>query len=319
MNGMFEAAMLSGAIIALIAWTATVFFAPSFTVTSTPPGPRTVKARLWLYAPIWVPLAIILASMVPGVFASLFGFGDQCRAHGGHHHHLCVIHPPHGSTNFLPWTIVLGVLFTALTAIGISTKNAMEEWWLSRSLVRASVPSSLGKDIRLLEREEPIALTVGITNPVILLSTGLIQAVSQRTLRIILAHERAHVARRDTTWALLDRLMGSLLPTTVGRELQSALALAREQSCDNAAAQSEGDVYVAAALTEVTRLELSQPAFGLSVGSSSLEARVVHLLERPPIPRWWPAAPLICVVGIVLAGAGPIHNIIERVITLIFH
>ena len=92
--------------------------------------------------------------------------------------------------------------------------------------MRLSRPCPLGKGIRLLDQREPVALTLGFLRPVILLSQGLLDAVSQDTLNVVLAHERAHVRRRDTAWALLDSIVAALLPRPVRTGLlQGACAL----------------------------------------------------------------------------------------------
>ena len=190
---------------------------------------------------------------------------------------------------------------------------------LADTLVRSARPSSLGDDIAILEQQEPIAVSVWVVQPRILLSTGLLNAVCPQTLRVVLAHERAHVSRRDMGWAQLDRLVGSLLPRVVRRELLESLSLACEQACDAVAARSEGNVQVAAALTRIARLGACAPAICLSVVTSSLEARVLRLLDAPSDPWWrvWPQAAVTMAVAFL--GAGPLHALLERVLAPILH
>ncbi|RAL21008.1 hypothetical protein DL240_15165 [Lujinxingia litoralis] len=319
MSGLLEIVTFSVALIGLVAWLGTVFLAPSRLSSGMPPGPRALLARLWLYAPFWIPALVLVASLLPGTLGALLGFGDHCTLHGGHHHHLCLWHPPHLSNHPLAWSISAAVLLPVVCLLARAAWARWQERRLAAALVRTSRPSSLGPDIRLLDRQEPIALTVGVLHPVILLSTGLLASVSPQTLAIIVRHERAHVRRRDTTRALLDGFAAAILPRALRADLLRELTLAREQACDRAAAQKEGRVQVAAALTEVARLGLPQPAFGMSAGASSLEARVLHLLNPPSLSRWWPAWPMTCVVVLAALGAGPIHNLIERVVTLLLH
>lgn len=319
MIGLLEVVLLATALLTITAWAAAVFIAPARLPGKLAPGPRAVRARLWLYAPIWLPALLVSASVLPGVLGTALGLGDHCAAHAGHHHHLCVLHPPHISNHPLVWSLTAAVLLPMLVTLGRAAWAGMQQFRLARALVRSSRASSFGPDVRLLDRQEPLALTVGFRRPVILLSDGLLDAVCPQTRDVILAHERAHVQRRDTAWAFLDSLAAALMPRTVRVGLMRELALAREQACDLWAAERAGKLRVAQALTKVARLGLSQPAFGMSVAASSLEARVLHLLEPPQATRWWVAAPIALVIVVAALGAGPVHSMIERVVTLLLH
>src|SRR5690606_1295686 len=112
----------------------------------------------------------------------LLGFGDHCTVHGGHHHHLCALHLPHISNHPLAWSVIAAAFVPGAAVIARAARARLREWRLSAALVRSSRPSSYGSDVRLLDRHEPIALTVGVLRPVVLLSTGLIASVSPSAL-----------------------------------------------------------------------------------------------------------------------------------------
>lgn len=322
MTGLLEMALLSLALVAFVAWTLVAFLAPAQFPPQMSPRHRAWRARFWLYLPLWAPPVVVFSALLPGLVGGLFGHGDHCTAHGHHHHHLCVFHPPHLSHDPLAWSLIGVVLVPAFVLL---SRAAVAQWRarrLASSLVRLARSSPYGDDVRLLDREEAIALTVGTLRPVILLSTGLIDAISIRALRIVIAHERAHVQHRDAVWGFFDALAAALLPADIRRGLLQQVMLAREQACDIAAADQEGregDLRVATALTEVARLAFAQPAVGLSVVASSLEARVAFLLTRPPSTRGWLAVPLASIVALCALGAGPVHTLIERVATRLLH
>lgn len=321
MSGFLEMAALSAVMIGLVAWLCVALLCPL--ATGPEPGrPRAGRARLWLYGPLWVPASVLAVVTVPGLLMGIFGVDDHCVTHGGHGHHLCVLHPPQLAHHPIAWGLIALALLPALTRWGRAIAAAAVERRLSSALVRSSRPSDLGADVRLLDQATPIALTVGALRPVILLSTGLIEAISPQTLRIILAHERAHMRRRDTAWALLDAFAGALLPKAARGRLLGDLSLAREQACDLVAAQGEGPsgrAHVAAALTAVSRLGLARPACGMSAGAASIEARVLYLLdEGASAPRRSPRA-LICALTAAACLAGPAHTLIERIITGLLH
>ena len=184
-----------------------------------------------------------------------------------------------------------------------------------------SEPSSLGEGVRLLDRNDSVALTVGLRNPTILLSTGLLRRLSASSIEVVLAHERAHVLRGDTRTALLERIMASLFPKNVATSLLARVALAREQACDAAAARSVGGTLpVARALTEVARSNMREFPMGVSINSSALESRIQYLLEPAGGDlRTAVAGVTLGLVVLVIAGAGPIHLAVERFITFLVH
>lgn len=322
MTGLLEMALLSFALLAFLAWAVAAFLAPERFSPQMSPRQRAWRARFWMYLPLWAPLVVLFSALLPGLAGGLLGHQDHCTAHGSHHHHLCVFHPPHLSHDLFAWSLIVGILAPALA---VMLRALLVQWRaqrLAQALVRLARASVYGDDVRLLDREEPIALTVGTVRPVILLSTGLIASVAPSVLRVVIAHERAHVRHHDAIWGFCDALAAAILPAEVQRALLQQIALAREQACDVAAsaeAGDDGDLRVAAALTEVARLAFARPSFGLSVVESSLEARVAYLLSRPPAARGWLMLPSLAVLGLCALGAGPIHTLIERVATRLLH
>jgi Zn-dependent protease with chaperone function len=320
MSGLLELVVLTATILSALTWAGVAARAPRRRVAPQVTAPaRAARARLWLYAPLWVPAVLVAASMTPGLSGAVMGVGDHCMTHGGHHHHLCVLHPPHASN--LPWIpyAVAAAWLPLLVAFALAARAGAARLGAARALVRSSRPSALGDDVRLLEQREPIALTVGLLEPAVLLSRGLLDAVSPQGLEVILAHERAHVRRRDTAWAFVDALAASILPRSARVALLDEITLAQEQACDAAAAAERGREPVVSALMEVARLRLAAPAFGMSAGASSLEARVLHLLDAPRPSRWWPAGPAAAVATLAALGAGPLHSLIEHAVSFLLH
>jgi Zn-dependent protease with chaperone function len=304
-----------------ITWLIVCLLAPRTAGAGTP-GRRAFVARAWLYAVLWVPPVVLLASFLPGLFGMVVEQSDHCFSHGSdhHHHHLCLLHPPHATGHPLSWAAPLGLVLVVGIVLVRCAWRGRSQRRLARALVATSRPSQLGDGVRLLDCREPMAVTVGIRPPMILLSTGLIELATARTLEVVLAHERAHVRRGDTRLARVDRLAAALLPRSVAAPLLEQITLAREQACDAAAVEQIGDpVEVARALTEVARLGLCVPATGVSMASCALEARVLHLLEPPAPTRHGWVAPVLLFSALVVAGAGPVHGAIEHLITFLLH
>lgn len=319
MIGLVEAILLTGTTLAFATWCVVLRFAPKREAMSDRPR-GSGSARAWLYAPLWLPLLLVAASLGSGILGTTFAFGDHCLVHGGHSHHLCVFHPPHYSERAIGWLVPAILAAPASLVLGLCALGGWREWRLVNTLVGISRPGDLGADVRVLEQDAPLALTVGWRNPTILLSTGLLARTSPDTLQVVLAHERAHVRRRDTWYAFFDRLAASLYPPTVSASLLQRITLSREQACDQAASvRAGGSLVVAKALAEVARLDMRAPAAGVSLASGQLEARVAHLLRPSPIARTSRLVPFAVIAATVLAGAGPVHTAMERLVTFVLH
>jgi beta-lactamase regulating signal transducer with metallopeptidase domain len=211
------------------------------------------------------------------------------------------------------------VLAPAAWVIASCANRGWTEWNLARTLNAISRPSDFGSDVRLLDRPEPVAITVGWRAPTILLSTGLVEELSQPSIDIIIEHERAHIDRRDTWFALIDRMAAGLLPRASGRALTSQILIAREQACDAiAAARTDGKQAVACVLDEVLRIQ-SAPGAHKANTTEPIAARIDRLLH-PPAPRClaWASPLAFFALGLAL-GAGPIHAAAERVVGLLLH
>ncbi len=320
MSGLFESVSVAWVSLTAITWLCVALFAPRLAGAdpSTSASSRIWTARAWIYAPLWVPLALICAAFTPGLVGALLSSGDHCLSHG-HHHHLCLLHPPQHTGGALFWAAPVTLLAAAALALIPGARRLVSQRRLARALLSVSRGSSLGHDVRLLDHPEPMALAVGCKAPRIMISTGLMERASQHTLDAILAHERAHIERKDVAFAIADRLAAALLPPAIAAALLEGLALACEQACDERAADlTGGPVRMARALTEVARLNMTIPDAGLSVASGQFEARILYLLGPPRRGGNRPIAAALA-AGIVAAGAGPIHTAIEHLLNHLLH
>jgi len=101
----------------------------------------------------------------------------------------------------------------------------------------------------------PLCFTVGLSHPRVYVSSALLARLSQGDRNAMLAHEAAHIRRRDGLVSLFLSLFYTLLPLPAGRLLYADWRCAAERACDTEAAQRVGSpCEVAQALVRVARL-----------------------------------------------------------------
>jgi len=143
-------------------------------------------------------------------------------------------------------------------------------------------------------RDRPFAIAAGFTRPTLLVSQWMLSQLDSGELASVVAHEIAHVARRDYLVGWLATLLRDAfyyLPTsrTAHRQLQRE----KEIACDELAASlTKRPLALASALAKVWQQGAQGAAFagaqGLaSPGSNALiEGRIIRLLASPiPEPR----------------------------------
>ncbi len=144
--------------------------------------------------------------------------------------------------------------------------------------------------VRIRESDRvAVPVTVGLFRPNVVLPLGW-ERWPETTLRAVVAHERAHVARRDPLvagLASLNRCLFWFHP--LAWWLRRTLALTAEQACDEAAVRTVGtpQAYVdvlrsMAAAVRARGGRFSWEGVGM-LGSPSLTRRIAHI--RRPAPR----------------------------------
>lgn len=174
----------------------------------------------------------------------------------------------------------------------------------------------------------PICFVYGVRTPRLLLSTAVVELLSTEDLRAIVAHELAHVSRRDNLWRLIGRLAILTHLPGLGQRAFRRWAAATESACDEAAALQVGShVAVAEALVRYQRL-LTQRGVGIGrgahlgaafEGAGSLEARVALLLAPPAVSlsqrllQLWPWT----LLGIAIWQLERLHHGLEALLRLL--
>lgn len=268
------------------------------------------RARIWLsaaLAPWAIGAAVVSGALVPREW---LGEVNHCLEHV--HMHLCALCGA-PAPNLVAVTL-LGVVLAWL-AVGVTRAVRRAARGL-RTLRRMDARAD--GDLRVMRDDRLQAFTSGLLTPRIYVSDAV--AADPERWRAVLAHERAHVARRDPLVRIVARLATALhLPGTadlVLRELEEAQELAADES----AAATVGDrALVAATLVDWVRGARSAPVASIAFEGASLERRVALLLDPPRYHRrplasspWAHAA-----AGALLAVASTsLHHSLEHLLEL---
>lgn len=295
----------------------------AWTSTWAPESRHRALALLGI-TPLVLGLSALLSVMLPSLLGMLWPSQDHCLVHGGHSH-LCFVHASHHVGGWSGWLLV-GVAGGWLGAqLFVGTRALLRAFAIVRQLSRHA-RHDRARGFWIIPTDAVLCLSVGLLRPRLMVSEGLLSKAAPDELAIMLAHERAHVHRRDTLVHALVRAAGVMSTPSARRSLLRALELAAEQSCDEHAAARAGDrLCVAETILSLER-HIGAAAFRSSpliagFGSSSVPQRVEALLQPPRENGAYArlAAACICALAIVLAAYEPLHHATESLLAVFNH
>lgn len=276
--------------------------------------------------PLATAFVLLFAVSLPSLVALVVPALDHCPVHDDGHAHLCFVHLPEVGIHT---GLLVGVVFLMTSwgaRAGVAAFRLVRGARVVAALARTGEQrGDLG--ITIVETSQPVCFAAGLLRPRVLLSRGLFDALSPEERAVVLAHERAHVRRRDALVRSIVRAVAALHLPWVGRWLVHELEVAAEQACDEDAARFVTDrVSVAAAILTVERAaqhtvasELAPVAMGF--GACAVERRVESLLGEPEPPR--SLRPLAISIGVglvsVLVLADELHHLTESALSVIAH
>ncbi len=230
---------------------------------------------------------------------------------------LCVpsylwLEPAGASEDVGWWCLVAAGL--ALAVWGISIGRAAKAVLGSFRYIRRcqEVGRDEGGDVWVVESSAPVLGLAGIIRQRLVISRGLLTALSSDQLAAALRHERAHGVSRDNLKRLLILLAPDVLPFFRGfKTLERGWAKFAEWSADDraVAGNSRRSLSLAAALVRVARMspapQNSVLVASLLADGRDLSARVDRLLRLATVsPKRGRHVKFLPVVGLVMLAVG---------------
>jgi hypothetical protein len=273
-------------------------------------------AGTWaLVGPVVLGLLVAGALIVRSLLVVGAGGPDHCQEHP-QHLHLCVAHGLWSSS-----PLAVGLL--AGYGVAVVVRLGLLGWRRARARVAIAT-------LRLVaaERERGLALVpsgrvfVFVADRVVYASTAAWDVLSVEERQAVLAHEQAHVERRDARRLLLLEIAAAFTIPWLAPRAIAAWRAAGEHLCDRAASDRLGDpVPVASALVTLARRATPSPGLAFIDGSrSSVVARVEAVLAPAPRARSqvrffaFAAAGIAALVIILL---DPLHHALETLLGLV--
>ncbi len=181
---------------------------------------------------------------------------------------------------------------------GFLLKLGFQAWQCDQEIVTHPQQNLKGYEIYLLDIDLPYIAQIGFWQPKLVVSQGLIKLLDDLQLKAVLAHEQAHLEKRDTFWFFWLGWLRSFttwLPQT--ETLWQELSLIREIRADLKAVQTVDSLVLAESLLTVAQSALADnntcfetPLFSASA-SDRLSQRIDAMIdERQPqksFPWYW--------------------------------
>lgn len=285
-----------------------------------------VRILWWLLATpalVGIGYAVVAVSL-PSALGDSTLLASACSAHSGNFWHVCVWHPSEDGQNVWLWS---AIALLAGYAIWLMVRAAVGVWRARQvllTMLRLSRRSKLVDRLHVVDVEQPMAFACGIGRGHVLLSQSLLDRLDATQLRVVLAHEQAHLEHRDAFWRLTAVLLSGILLPGTRRRLLREYELALEQRSDFAAAASVGcQIAVAETLVSVEKIYRHHAirCMPLTMGflSDFVPERVEALLavHRRSSPYLGPS--LICgVLAICSSSTGWLHYLTESLIAISF-
>lgn len=172
----------------------------------------------------------------------------------------------------------------------------------------------------VIETSAPQVFTAGFWQPRCYITSGLLAQVTSQELAVILAHEQAHIVRRDPLQRWLFALLSSPLLKRDRVAFNQLFMLTLEQRADQAALSVVATpTTVAQTLVNVARLLLAHQNCGTvarntcGFAQQQLQARIAFLLKGAPVQplSWrWIVFTMFSVIGSI-AALDMVHHGVE--------
>nr|WP_240942045.1 M56 family metallopeptidase [Planosporangium thailandense] len=160
----------------------------------------------------------------------------------------------------------------------------------------------------VVDSDQPDAFAIPPPSGRIVVTTGLLRALSADERRVLLAHEQAHVDHHHAWWVLATDLAAATNPLL--RSSAQAVRHAVERWADEDAARQVGDrVLTARTIARAALLVTpTQPAQAMTATGGNVPDRVRALMGAPPRRRLLPVLGMATILALSLSASAGVDS-----------
>lgn len=241
-------------------------------------SPRLRQRRALILAslPWLLPASLVLAMCLIALLKPSGWINDHCLYHQHGHLHLCFAHLPLMNLGLVEAVCVgLIILLLSIHAVRLVRREVKTR----RELQTLAGFARGQRRLRILEDNRPFALAVGIVNPLVLFSQGLLQRLSLHERRVVMAHELAHLRHADLLRNMLFEILLCLHLPIYAHRLRRIWLQALEEHADDSAVARFGRDTVAATLLQVIKVSRAHPLANFAAVGADPLVRIRRLLS----------------------------------------
>ncbi|MDF1622402.1 MAG: M56 family metallopeptidase [Pseudohongiella nitratireducens] len=276
------------------------------------PGQGSVLLLYFWSGPVILSLVTTLLLFI----APLEGVVVSDHCHGDCGDHVPLINSP--------WLAGTGLALLVIVVVALAIHFSAALFRGIKMRRRLKMLTTPDKGFQRVNTGVAAVFTLGWWRPEVYVSSALLSHCQEQDLSVILAHEKAHLMRRDNLALLLVRVFTLMLPRRWQSDVLADMHLLCEQACDFVSARRHKPVQVAETLVRIGRLLKSQSsryeALTSHFDGSDLELRVQALLDISQRKRLasWQLGMLLGLTAILLYCAlSPLHHGVEWLIELL--
>lgn len=216
--------------------------------------------------------------------------------------------PARGEEPSSPLPAILFGVWAAGSAICVF--SWLRAWLRARAAVRCAAPTGWIGDVEIRSGSSRIEPGVfGILRPVLLLPEGIEERLTPEQIRAIIAHEMAHVRRRDNLWSAMHMLVETVFWFHPAVWLiRARLEQERETACDEAVLGEsvKPEVYAQGILNVCRHFLEPRPACVSGVSGADLRKRIEAIMADRVAGKLNPARRALLAAATLATVAGPV-------------
>ena len=194
----------------------------------------------------------------------------------------------------VPWPVgAVAAVLLALIAVRLCRAVVNERRTLKA--LKALVEES-GEGLLVLDGSQPYAYAVPIGTGTVIVSTAMLNTLTNPERRALLAHEQAHLTHHHYRYQLIAITAFAINPL-LGR-IRQELKLQTERWADESAAKQATRPVTARSLARAALASAATPPTAMAYSTDHVRERLAALAVEPPTSHWAAVIPLAVVVTI---------------------